>query len=299
MEVIYKEAPLKKQIEDLGLGDYAIITEQDYCPEQREMTFRPEHFALLVITSGEMHLRFNQIRHQIASNSLFIISPNHLYEFEYVSEDFKFYAISFTHKFLNNNGLLFSSAQSFDFFTPVSNPHFPLGNEQFRPIVDSIELLRSKIKNASASVFYKQMANSSFLALMYEVASICAAHMQIKDIKINRKEDITRNFMKMLTLHFRQERSVQYYADQLHVTPRHLSEVVKEIIGMTAGELIDVAVISEARTLLADPSKTVAMVSDELCFSDQSFFGKYFKKHVGVSPSEFRNNFRNHKQPTY
>ena len=94
--------------------------------------------------------------------------------------------------------------------------------------------------------------------------------------------------MKILENNFKKERSVQFYADKLFVTTGHLTKVLKDVGGKTAGELIDDAVIMEARILLANPSLTITQVADELQFTDQSIFGKFFKKKIGSSPSKYR-----------
>ena len=95
-------------------------------------------------------------------------------------------------------------------------------------------------------------------------------------------------FVKLLSDSFREERSVIFYAEQLHVTPRYLSQTVKEVTGKSAGELIDEMVILEAKALLNDVSLTISQVADSLYFSDQFFFSKYFKRLTGLSPSEYK-----------
>ena len=79
-----------------------------------------------------------------------------------------------------------------------------------------------------------------------------------------------------------------YFADRLCISPKHLSMVVKKVSGRTASDWIDDYVILQAKQLLRSSSLTIQEVSRELNFSNQSFFGKYFKKHVGMSPSEYR-----------
>ncbi len=79
-----------------------------------------------------------------------------------------------------------------------------------------------------------------------------------------------------------------FYAEQLFLTPKHLSRVIKEVSGRSAGEWIDEQVILEAKARLKNLSLTVQEISDQLGFPNQSFFGKYFKRHVGLSPSDYR-----------
>ena len=79
-----------------------------------------------------------------------------------------------------------------------------------------------------------------------------------------------------------------HYADRLCISPKHMSMVVKKVSGRTASDWIDDYVILQAKQMLRSSSLTIQEVSRELNFSNQSFFGKYFKKHVGMSPSEYR-----------
>ena len=92
----------------------------------------------------------------------------------------------------------------------------------------------------------------------------------------------------MLEAEYRKERSVVYFANRLCISPKHLSMVVKKVSGRTASDWIDEYVVLEAKQMLRTTTLTVQEVSRELNFANQSFFGKYFKKHVGMSPSEYR-----------
>ena len=99
---------------------------------------------------------------------------------------------------------------------------------------------------------------------------------------------LTKKFLTLVKEHFRKERQLQFYADTLCITPRYLSRVVKESTGSSAAEWIERCVVLEARALLKSTNMTVQQISDELNFPSQTFFGKYFKRHVGMSPKEYR-----------
>ena len=83
-------------------------------------------------------------------------------------------------------------------------------------------------------------------------------------------------------------RSIAYYAKLLCISPKHLSATIKIMSGQTASEWIDNYVIIAAKAMLRSSSKTIQQISNDLNFSNQSFFGKFFKKYVGVSPTEYR-----------
>ena len=104
----------------------------------------------------------------------------------------------------------------------------------------------------------------------------------------SRKEYIFERFYESLVESYQSERSVKYYADQLCLTPKHLSGVVKEVSGKTVGEWIDELVVLEAKALLNSSSMNIQEIADRLNFANQSFFGKYFKHYTGMSPKEYR-----------
>lgn len=100
---------------------------------------------------------------------------------------------------------------------------------------------------------------------------------------------ITNRFLKMARENFKKERFMDFYASQLEITPKHLGRTIKAQTGFTASEWLDRMVILEAKVLLKSTSMTIQQIAEELNFTSQSFFGKYFKNIVGVSPKEFRN----------
>lgn len=96
-------------------------------------------------------------------------------------------------------------------------------------------------------------------------------------------------FIKLVKDKFKTERFLEYYADELGVTPKHLSRTVKAQTGYSAASWIERFLILESKILLKSTNLTIQQISDTLNFPTQSFFGKYFKKNVGVSPKLYRN----------
>jgi AraC-like DNA-binding protein len=95
-------------------------------------------------------------------------------------------------------------------------------------------------------------------------------------------------FINLVGLHFREERKIGFYAEKLHISPKYLGSLVVQLTGRTASQWIAGYVIAEAKALLMNTSMSVQQISLELHFPNQSFFGKYFKSHMGISPGEFR-----------
>ena len=97
-------------------------------------------------------------------------------------------------------------------------------------------------------------------------------------------------FIRLVSVHYKQERSVEWYSSEMCLTPKHLSEVVKQVSGRTAGQWITTLVMIEIKSLLSNTSLSIKEITDEMNFPNQSFLGKYFKNIEGISPSDFRRN---------
>jgi len=96
------------------------------------------------------------------------------------------------------------------------------------------------------------------------------------------------HFMELLQKHHNKEHHVAFYADRMCMTPKYLSSLIKEHSGRSAAEWIDQYLILEAKSLLKYSGKSVKEITDELNFSDSSFFCKYFKKNTGITPTEYK-----------
>lgn len=94
--------------------------------------------------------------------------------------------------------------------------------------------------------------------------------------------------MSELTKHYMQERSVGFYAGQLHLTPKYLTTIIRKTSGRTAAEWIDDYVVLEAKNLLKYSTMSIQEIAYCLNFPNQSFFGKYFRNHTGMPPSAYR-----------
>lgn len=81
---------------------------------------------------------------------------------------------------------------------------------------------------------------------------------------------------------------MSYYAKKLFITPQYLSVVLKDLTGKTANILINQAIMTEARILIRSQAYSIQQIADQLCFADQSTFGKFFKKNEGISPAEYK-----------
>lgn len=123
--------------------------------------------------------------------------------------------------------------------------------------------------------------------LMLEIIS-CFTKAGISYKLDNRRDDVLKAFMSLLYKHFKEEHEVSFYADKLNLTCRYFSSVIKDRSGQTPSTWIATALLVEAKQQIASTTKSIGVISDELNFPNQSYFGKWFKTHTGISPLEFK-----------
>jgi AraC-like DNA-binding protein len=104
---------------------------------------------------------------------------------------------------------------------------------------------------------------------------------------------VLRNFQSLIDKHFLTLKLPKQYADLLYITPNHLNALCHDLLGKTAGDLIRERVLLEAKRLLTNADMTVSEIAYDLNFQDNSYFNRFFKKNVGVTPDEFRKAFIN------
>ena len=171
------------------------------------------------------------------------------------------------------------------------NPLISLTQKQQEDIERYLDLLEN-ISTNDKLVHRDQIVRGLLMAMFYHISDLYEQSPQITNEKErsvrNRREEYFAKFIALLTENFRRERAVGFYAEQMCVTPKYLSLLIKDFSGKSAAEWIDNYVITEAKTLLRYSTMSIQEVAYTLNFSSQSFFGKYFKHLTGMSPSEYK-----------
>lgn len=291
-----KENIKKNSINDIleALGDtpqadelYIYISKENIHENPFPYPFRSDSYTILIILSGSAKIQFNLMQYNLQPDDIVLISPHTVTHIIEIESSMSLIGITFTLNFALSHSLNRTEVNAFEFFASKNALNLKLKKEEIEGLVKLAYLLHEK--NTAASAFYgKELLTHSFNLLMYQVAAIYRERYDEIITKMTRKEELTSKFIKLLEENFKKERKVQFYSENLNMTAGNLSKVLKEVSGRTTGELIDAAIITEACILLANPALSISQISDELNFSDQSFFGKFFKKHIHLSPSEYR-----------
>lgn len=124
--------------------------------------------------------------------------------------------------------------------------------------------------------------------LIYEMLILYFANRPAEALPLDKKDQVFQNFMIALSRFYHQERDVAFYARLQHITPRYFSTLIREKSGSHASSWIIQKVIAESKQMLESSDLSIKEIAEQLHFPTQSFFGKYFKQYVGMSPKAYR-----------
>lgn len=243
----------------------------------------------IVCIKGELMLSVDLVNHTLQASNIMVVRPGHTLTGYKASLDFDGFLILAPLSTINHSLPSFSRLMScFLYFRD-------------RPIISITPSELEIQQHLHAAIIQKQLQPHSpyhdnvlealYQSILYETLSIYTSHMDRDNStegRLRRKEEVFYRFLLLVEEFYTKERSVNFYAEKLNITPKHLSAVAKETSGHTAGEWIDSYVILESKMLLQNSELSVQEISSQLNFANQSFFGKYFKHHTGVSPRAYR-----------
>lgn len=247
--------------------------------------FKIDVITAVICMKGSIHGSINLKKYDAEAPCLFIILPDQILEYESFSDDFSGLFIVMTKQFANS--LLMNIQEKVPFFIAVQeNPWAPLNKEELETMVDYFYILQKIVRmkdNPHRREIVKHFIQAFFYSSSYQF------HKFSDTTAKSKQEFLVNRFISCVQKNYRQERTQTFYADKLCLTSKYLSKVINEYTGSSATEWINNCVILEAKALLKSTNMTIQQISDELNFNSQSFFGKYFKRLVGLSPKQYRN----------
>lgn len=165
------------------------------------------------------------------------------------------------------------------------SPFISLKSENLSDLKQTFKELRTEYQS-------HQQSRKEILCLLLKVFVLKYIRNSSKKDLINRsvdhKKKLVDDFNDLVNLHYKELKTTSKYAEKLNINSSYLNTLVKEILDITAGQVIKNRIILEAERLLLHTSLSIIEISYELGFNDNSHFGKYFKSVRGVSPNNFR-----------
>lgn len=253
-----------------------------------QLPLKIDFFLSILCEHGTLSINYDNHSHSLSSNSLIVMRPGHILHSYTTSPDFKGHVIMVSTRFFGETipGLTQILPSLVHFH---DHPVISLTPADVAQQVEIRNLIQRRAYGISGNDFRTDIVRSLLEALFFETLSLYSSHMgEGTPGSMKRKDALLFGFIKLVEENFRVERSVAYYAERLYVSPKHLSAMIKEASGRTAGDWIDSYVILESKKLLRNTGLTIQEISSRLNFANQSFFGKYFKHITGVSPRQYR-----------
>ncbi|MDB5137289.1 MAG: araC 1 [Mucilaginibacter sp.] len=270
----------------LASADFFVADEKQLL-SLSEYPYRSDGYIIGICTRGTAQVEVNLQIYESVQGAMLLATPFHVLRIYNSSEDFLCRFIVFSKAFLTENSVNSHFLESFGYFKNASIPVIYTDTSDTKIVQDIYLLLQQKLA-LETHPYRVEISRSILMTLLYEIQAVYEKQHTIIKGKQTRKQELNVLFQDLVFHRYKEHRNVQYYADALFVSPKHLTETIKEVTGRTAGEWIDDAVILEAKVLLRNHEISIAHVADDIHFPDQSSFGKYFKKHTGMSPSDYR-----------
>ena len=272
-----------------GLMRECITASSDSQMQVFRFPCRIDAFIIGVGTEGETSVSFNLHEFRLKKDSMFIFTPKNILQVN-SQQYFKADVIAISPDFMRRINIDIKNMMPL-FLKFVENPTLALTPEESRSMRGMIAQIERETRGPETH-FSFDIVSGLIAATIYKVGDIMyhylAEHPEGQNNSHNRAEEYFKQFTHLLGEHFREERSVGFYARQLCITPKYLTTLIKRISGQSVSEWIDNYVILEAKTLLKYSTMSIQEIAYYLNFPNQSCFGSYFKRNTGMSPSQYK-----------
>ncbi|WP_343558711.1 helix-turn-helix domain-containing protein [Sphingobacterium sp.] len=263
-----------------------------FSPQQQQVLANNSLYSLCLIKKGETSFIINDERVQVGQHHLLLTHPSSKVNAGSVAKSWDcevyliFFSIDFTFKLELQKDFFDITKKSL----ALNNSHiFSLSKQDATNLSNLFKQFIHYDRQGGDYLFKPQIIKSLTEVLFCEIARLASQHIKNIPVIPSRKRELLANFYLLLKQSFRREHRVQFYASSLGITPKHLSVITKELTGRSAIALIQNVLMEEAKSLLRQ-GFPIQEIAKQLHFSDQSFFGKFFKRNIGISPKEFRQN---------
>lgn len=269
-----------------ALSNCLALTDQISDAHTTQEPTRLNFILMALCLKGQAKYNIDTKEQTVKAGDLLFISERHIVDNYSASADFECLCIMVSTEFYRGFVQSVQNVSSLLLFS-MNNPVVALTPSEVQVFSNYFHTIREKITNTGHH-YRENLVKALLLAMFYDMSNVIYRVEQQGKKPQMRADALFSQFIRLLEQNFRSIRRVSWYAEQLFITPKYLSEVVKQTSKRTPNEWIDSYVILEARVLLKTTTMSIKEIADELHFPSQSFLGKYFKEHVGVSPSEFR-----------
>ena len=248
--------------------------------------FKVNFFAYVMVTEGRLSLDLNGVNYQLDQNSSLFVDRKMVIDNVKHTERFScvICAMSTDVGFGFFNKSLLQSVMHI-----MSNPVIKFGQDEADLMLKYYDLLVFKMDHPEMN-FGRETVRDIMRCFAYDLLTNINKHLNPDggDDMLRQGDRVYHRFMLLLAENSNVNRSVKSYADELCVSPKYLTSVCRKHSDYTASELIATSVMSRIKQLLLYSDLSIKEVAAQMGFDNLSFFGKYVKKHLGLSPNNYR-----------
>lgn len=248
-------------------------------------TIKVDVDTIIFCRKGTANIEIDLIPYELVANTQLIIIAGSIVHNISNSDDFKISYITFKHEVYDE-----ATAQlepSFTFFLK-EYPCVQLGEKKINKmnyLVEAMEDFYNEKNNCFRVKIFKNNIQSFLLDVYDKTRTLFKIE---KSEEVGRREELFIKFIHLIHKYCPQQREVGFYAEKLCITSRYLSSITQNVADKSAKYIIDKHAIQRIKIMLKYSNMSIQDISYELNFPNQSFFSRYFKKHTGMSPLEYR-----------
>lgn len=235
---------------------------------------------------GEIEASVNLNHITVKKNDIITLMPGSIFQINDLDGDLKIYFVGFSSNYVEHNDK--SKILLDAIYSTLGKPKISLSDrgalmteKYFKLLIDIYEMFDDKLK--------REIADNIFSDAHKGISMIYKKKTDKENVTSSKSEQLCKAFTQLVMQHYNDNRNVAWYAEKLGITHAHLCSIVKQSTGKTCVDIISSMVIMDAKSQLKSTQQSIQAISDSLNFANMSFFGKYFKRHVGMSPLEYRN----------
>lgn len=246
-----------------------------------------DFYTLLLGIKGKATLGAAHHIFELNQHSISILPPDTICKMEHLTDDFEAYIVVFTPDFLKKGAITSEIIDELLYINQEYPPVFEVEPLLFTSLYHKFTEIEKEA--GKESPFYLEMIRLYLLQILYDYNRVCEICLLNSQKNINRPYQIVYEFRKLVDLKFRELKTVKEYADLLFITPKYLSQCVKEQTGGSAIHIIHKRIVLEAELLLNYSASSIKEIADLLRFDSASHFSRFFKNIKAQSPGQYRN----------
>lgn len=258
------------------------------CGVAVEQPHKSNFYSLSIALSGRCTQMINDHQSILSPGSLLYTTPKDVTASIECGPQLEIRQLLFTKPFLLSSNLPPEALDELLWVEPGQPPLFELDKRAFAQTTQLFEKIAEEASLSKA--YHKHILRNGIIELLYRMNRLEKPCLKKEKNSGSRSNRLFNEFKDMVEEQYQEKKKVKEYAEMLHVTPKHLSEIVKKESGQTALEHIHRFILREAKNQLTHTNKSAKKIAYNLGYNTPSQFGRFFKRKTGRSPIQFRKN---------